>query len=262
MPIKELARVTDNRQVVKDHFKLTFSSDYISSHAEPGQFVEIRVSNDTDPLLRRPFSFHVINKDSKTVEVLYRMIGKGTGLLSALQINDFVDVLGPLGNGFKIDASKDVAVFVGGGAGIAPLLAGAAEAKKLGIKAVYSIMGMNTRSMVLCEAAFKELGVETIVTTDDGSYGRKGVASDILLELLSSHLSSLTSHLYACGPHPMLKAVAEIAEQFKLDCQLSLEEWMACGIGACKGCAVMTRSGYKMVCKDGPVFDSKELIWL
>jgi len=261
MPIKELARVIDNRQVVKDHFKLTISSDYISTHAVPGQFVEIRVSNDTDPLLRRPFCFHSINKDGRTVDILYRVVGKATKLLTQYQIGSEIDVMGPLGNGFKLDKTKDVAVFVGGGAGIAPLLAAAQEAKKIGIKAVYAILGMKNRNMVLCEAAFKELGVETIITTDDGSYGRKGLASDILLELLSSHLSSLPSHLYACGPKPMLKAISEIAQQRKLDCQLSLEEWMACGIGACKGCAVKTRSGYKMVCKDGPVFDAKEIIW-
>jgi dihydroorotate dehydrogenase electron transfer subunit len=261
MPIQELARVIDNREVAKDHCKLTFSSDYISSHAEPGQFVEIRVTNDTDPLLRRPFSIHRINKDKKTVELLYRVIGKGTQIISKLQMGSFIDVMGPLGSGFKIDKTKDIAVFVGGGAGIAPLFAAAEEAKTSGIKAVYAVIGATLRAALLCEADFKTLGIETIVTTDDGSYGKKGVASDILSELLVSRLSSLVSSVYACGPRPMLKAISEIAQQNKLDCQLSLEEWMACGVGACKGCAVKTKSGYKMVCKDGPVFNSKEIIW-
>ena len=261
MPTKELARVIDNKEVAKDHCKLTFSSDYISSHAEPGQFVEIRVTNDTDPLLRRPFSIHRINKDKKTIEILYRVIGKGTQIISKLQIGSFIDVMGPLGNGFKIDKTKDIAVFVGGGAGTAPLFAAAEEAKTSGIKAVYAIIGATRRDALLCEADFKALGIETITTTDDGSYGRKGVASDILLSLLTSHLSSPISVIFACGPRPMLKAVSGIAAQLKIEAQLSLEEWMACGIGACKGCAVKTRSGYKMVCKDGPVFDSKEIVW-
>ena len=261
MPIQELARVIDNKEIAKDHFKLTFSSDYISSHAEPGQFIGIRVSNDTDPLLRRPFSIHRINKENKTIEILYKVLGKATQLLTKFRLGDFIDALGPLGSGFKIDKAKQVAVFVGGGAGIAPLFAAAEEAKKQGIKAVYAVIGANHRTAVLCEADFKALGVETYVTTDDGSYGKKGLASDILLELLSSHLTPLTSHLFACGPKPMLKAISEIAQQYKLDCQLSLEEWMACGVGACKGCAVKTKSGYKMVCKDGPVFNYKEISW-
>ncbi len=260
MPIQELARVIDNKEVAREHYKLTFSSNYISSHAEPGQFVNIRCSNSTDPLLRRPFSIHRINKDDKTIEIIYRVIGKGTKLISLLQIGSFIDVLGPLGSGFKIDKSKQIAVFVGGGCGIAPLHAAAEEAKKH-IKAVYAVIGANTRNEVLCEADFKKLGAETIVTTDDGSYGRKGMASDILLELLSSKVQAQNSVVFACGPKPMLKAVTEISAQFKIDCQLSLDEWMACGIGACKGCAVKTKSGYKMVCKDGPVFNSKEIRW-
>lgn len=261
MPIKELARVIDNKQVAKDHFKLTVSSNYITSHAQPGQFVEIRASNDTDPLLRRPFGIHRINKGKNTIEVIYGVIGKGTKLLTRYQIGSEIDVLGPLGTGFKIDKRKQVAVFVGGGAGIAPLLAAAEEAKNIGTKAVYAIIGAQKRDLVLCENEFNSLGVETIVTTDDGSCGKKGLASDILLELLTSNLLPFTASIYACGPRPMLKAVSEIAQQRKLDCQLSLEEWMACGVGACKGCAVKTKSGYKMVCNDGPVFDSKEIIW-
>lgn len=261
MPIQELARVLENKDIAKDHCKLAFSSHYIASHAEPGQFVEVRVSNDTDPLLRRPLGIHRVNAQHGTVEVVYRIIGKGTRLLSRAQIGSSVDVLGPLGSGFKIDKGKDVAIFVGGGVGIAPLYTAAEAAKKAGIKAVYAIMGAKHRDMVLCEADFRAIGVETITTTDDGSHGKKGLASDILLELLSSHLASLTSHLYACGPKPLLKAVSEIASQFEVPCQVSLEEWMACGIGACKGCAVSTIAGYKMVCKDGPVFDHKEITW-
>jgi dihydroorotate dehydrogenase electron transfer subunit len=260
MPIQELARVIDNKEVAKEHYKLTFSSNYITSHAEPGQFVQIRCANSTDPLLRRPFSIHKINKESKEIEIIYRVIGKGTKIISNLQIGTYVDVLGPLGSGFKVSEKKQVAVFVGGGCGIAPLFAAAEEAKKH-VKAVYAVIGVNHRDGVLCESDFKALGAETIVTTDDGSYGRKGVASDILLELLSSKLREQDSIIFACGPKPMLKAVTEIASQFKIDCQLSLDEWMACGIGACKGCAAETTSGYKMVCKDGPVFDSKEIKW-
>jgi dihydroorotate dehydrogenase electron transfer subunit len=261
MPTTELARVIDNKQVAKEHFKLTFASDYISSHADPGQFVHIRCTEGTEPLLRRPFSIHRINKEHGTREIIYRLIGIGTHILSNLQLGAYIDVMGPLGTGFVIESSADVALFAGGGCGIAPLFQAAAQAKKMGIKAVYAIIGASHRDLVLCEQDFKGLGVETVVTTDDGSHGRKGVASDILLELLSSHLTSLTSHLYSCGPRPMLKAVSEISQQFKVPCQLSLEEWMACGIGACKGCAVKTTKGYKMVCKDGPVFDSKEIIW-
>jgi len=260
MPIQENARVIENKEVAKEHYKLTISSKYISSHAEPGQFIQIRCSDKTDPLLRRPFSIHRINSSRNEIEIMYRVIGKGTKLLMKAQIGSEIDILGPLGTGFNIDKKKQVAVFVGGGCGIAPLFTSAEQAKKK-IKAVYAIIGANNHDGVLCESDFNELGTETIVTTDDGSYGRKALASDILLELLSSKLKAPSTVIIACGPKAMLKAVAEIAHQYKIDCQVSLDEWMACGIGACKGCAVKTTSGYKMVCKDGPVFDSKEIIW-
>jgi dihydroorotate dehydrogenase electron transfer subunit len=261
MPIQELARVIDNKEIAKEHFVLSFASDYIVSHADPGQFVQIKCSDTYDPLLRRPFGIHKIIDKEKTVEIVYRVIGKGTKHLQNLGIGSYIDVLGPLGSGFKIEKGKDVAIFVGGGCGIAPLFLAAQQAKKMGIKAIYAIIGANTRDAVLCADDFKKLKAETIVSTDDGSQGKKGFASDVLLELIGSKVLEKKTIIYACGPRPMLKAVSEIAQQNRIDCQLSLEEWMACGIGACKGCAAQTRSGYKMVCKDGPVFDSKEISW-
>jgi len=260
MPIQETARIIDNREVATEHFKITISSKYITSHAKPGQFVQIRCSDLSDPLLRRPFGIHRINNTDETFEVIYRVIGKGTRLLSRFQVGSPISVLGPLGNGFSIDKKKKIAVFIGGGCGTAPLFAAAAEAKK-NIKAVYSVIGVNQRDAILCEQEYRELGAETIVTTDDGSYGRKGLASDVLMEIMGSKLDAKSAVIFACGPKPMLKAVSEIAAQLKIECQLSLDEWMACGIGACKGCAVKTKAGYRMVCKDGPVFDSKEIVW-
>lgn len=260
MPIHEIAKIVDHKEVASEHYKMTISSSYISANAMPGQFVHIRCGTDLDPLLRRPLSVHRTNKNEKTIDLLYKVVGKGTQILSQMQIGALVDVLGPLGNSFTPDKSKQVAIMVSGGYGVAPMMF-LAERLKEEIKALYSLIGAKGESCVICEKEFKDLGVEVLVTTEDGSYGRTGMVTDALLELLSSKLSPQHSQIFACGPHEMLKQIAEIGAQKGINCQMSLEEKMACGLGGCLGCAVKTKSGYKMVCKDGPIFNSKEIIW-
>jgi dihydroorotate dehydrogenase electron transfer subunit len=271
MPIQEKCRILDHQKVGPRFYKLTLLSKYIATHAEPGQFVEVRCAAGYDPLLRRPLSFHKINPQHETFELFYEVIGKGTELLTKQTVGSELDVLGPLGSGFKIDPAKKVHILIGGGMGVAPLraLAEAIKGPGAGVqgpekKTVYSLIGAKTKEYVQCESEIKTAADQVVVSTDDGSYGEKGLVSDLLLELFANSLPptnySLTT-IYACGPKAMLKAVAEIAWQKQIDCQLSMEERMACGIGACKGCAVMTRSGYKMACKDGPVFAAAEVVW-
>lgn len=264
MPIQEKCRIIDHQKVGSRFYKLTLLSNYISSHAAPGQFVEVKCSDSYDPLLRRPISLHKISREHETFELLYEVVGKGTELLANFTVGGELDVLGPLGEGFKIDPKKNIHILVGGGMGVAPLLALAEAVKVPGEKAVYALIGAKTKECVQCEAELKEVADQVIVSTDDGSYGESGLVSDQLLKLLNSAFDNSAFGIisvYACGPKAMLRAVAEIAVQKKVTCQLSMEERMACGIGACKGCAVKTRSGYKMACKDGPVFAAQEIVW-
>jgi len=264
MPIQEKCRILDHQKVGPSYFKLTLVSPYISSHAKPGQFVEVKCSDSYEPLLRRPISIHRLSAEHKTFELLYDVVGKGTELLTKYFVGEEIDVLGPLGEGFKLIPNKHIHILVGGGMGVAPLFALAETLKSLGKKAIYVLIGAKTKDCVHCETEFNKVTDQVLVSTDDGTHGKKGFISDLLLNFIDSELQTHDSELttiYACGPKAMLKAVAEIASQKKIDCQLSMEERMACGIGACKGCAIKTTSGFKMACKDGPVFDAKEIIW-
>jgi len=268
MSIQEKCRILDHKKLTSNFLKLTLESAYISSHAEPGQFVNVKCSEEYDPLLRRPLSIHRTSKEHKKFELLYEVVGRGTELLSKFSVGQKLDVLGPLGKGFAIDEKKQIAILVGGGMGVAPLLALAEDLKETGNRkpetGIHIFIGGNTRANVLCEKEFKAVTDQVMIGTDDGSYGKKGFISDILLEFLENQLTTHNfqlSTIYSCGPKEMLRAVAEIAFQKKIDCQVSMEARMACGIGTCLGCVIKTKDGYKKVCDQGPVFDSKEIIW-
>ncbi len=263
MPIQVLAKILEKKEIAKEHFKFTLSTSYISSNSIPGQFVLVRCRKFSDPLLRRPMSIHKIDNKNNTIDLLFKVKGFGTRMLSELEVNDNMDIFGPLGNGFKVNSSKEIAIIVSGGYGIAPMLA-LGYALKDKVKAVYSFIGANTKELVLCEEEFRNLGIETLITTDDGSYGRKGLVTDELVDFISSNVKSFmfpVTAIFACGPHEMLKRIAEISLRYKISTQISVEEKMACGIGACLGCPIKTKSGYKMVCKDGPIFDTQEIVW-
>jgi dihydroorotate dehydrogenase electron transfer subunit len=260
MKHQEIAKVLDNIKVAPEHFRITLAAPKISREAAPGQFIMIKCCDSTDPLLRRPISFNRIDQAKGTVDVIIKVMGSGTRLLSEMEPGEDLDIIGPLGNGFKIDASREVAILVGGGAGISPLLSLAKDIAPK-IKAKYALIGANNINSVICEEDFKGLGFETIVSTDDGTYGQKGLVTDILLDVISSKLSPIYTCMYACGPRPMIKQLDEISAEYKIPCQASLEEWMACGIGACNGCSIRTKQGYKKVCSDGPVFNVGELVW-
>lgn len=255
MPKLEDAPILEQQKVGPRHYKLTLSSEYIAQNAHPGQFVEIKVGNGTTPLLRRPLSIHRVI--GKNIEILYEAVGPGTELLSQRKKGEKLNVLGPLGSGFKIDC--DEIILVAGGLGVAPLRFLADEAVKLG-KKVHALLGAGTKECLLCEADLLPISENVKVTTDDGSYGEKGLVTDTLKSLLSTFNSQLSA-IYSCGPRAMLAEVARVAREHDIPCQVSLEAYMACGIGACLGCAVETRNGYKMACKDGPVFNAEEIKW-
>jgi len=254
-----VCRILKNELIAPDFYRIRVLSPYLAKNSKPGQFVEVRCSQDLEPLLRRPLGVHRITEDG--IEMLYEVVGKGTGLLSRKVKGDTVDIIGPLGTGFDLSAVSHSlnTVLVAGGVGVAPLLALAECLANR--KNIIVLIGACKKFHVLCENDFKKLGAKVSVSTEDGSKGKKGLITDLLKNLLAADRLPLTT-ICACGPSGMLKAVASIAKAAQISCQVSLEERMACGVGVCLGCPVKTKSeGYKMVCKDGPVFNAEEIAW-
>ena|SRR3989338_1668958 len=264
MPIQEKCRILEHQQIAPHYFQLTLASAHISANAKTGQFVQVKCSEEYDPLLHRPLSIHRISKKEKSFALLYEVVGKGTELLSQAKVGAELDVLGPLGNGFSIDKKTKTAILVGGGMGVAPLISLVDTLKSENVKTIYTLIGGKTKNSLLCVKDFKKLTAQVLLATDDGSCGKKGFVSEGLLSTLENQLSVVSRQslvIYACGPRAMLKAVAKISAKNKLNCQVLMEARMACGIGTCLGCVIKTKAGYKKVCDDGPVFDSKEIIW-
>ena len=243
----------------------------------------VRVVDVLDPLLRRPFAIHRICNENNSapshgfpscIEVLYHIAGKGTLILSKKHRGEAIDLLGPLGNGFHVEHNLKTAVLVAGGIGVAPLLSLAQALKeKKGIRAVapqvFVFLGGKTSQDVLCRDDFKKLETTVTVSTEDGSSGIPGLVTDLLRTFFSKLPPSegIPLTLFGCGPLPMLRALSEIARVHALPCQLSLESRMACGVGACLGCTIPTRSdqnkdlSYQRACKEGPVFESTAIAW-
>ena len=270
------AKILSNKKIGDSYYKMTLDAPYIAKTANPGQFVQVRCSDELDPLLRRPFSIHRVNGEGcrvKGIEVLYEVVGKGTEILAKKEIGESVDVLGPLGNGFTLPDSTlhppPSTLLVAGGIGVAPLVF---LAERLAKKPTV-LIGARTKDLILCEKDFKDIGAEVHIATDDGSRGHKGFVSELLGTRDKGPFDFTQgrqgTRVYACGPKPMLKSIAAICRKKKLTCEVSLEETMACGVGACLGCAVEIKGqgtrdkgqGCRLVCKDGPVFNAETLIW-
>ena len=253
-------KILSNKKVGLDYFKMAICAPQIARKATPGQFVHLRCLNSTEPLLRRPFSFHKLNHNN--FEILYKVKGLGTNLLAKKRKGDKIDVLGPLGNGFDIQQTNrptnQQTILVAGGMGVAPLLALAerlADRKKIVV-----LLGAKNKKQILCERDFKRLSLKVQVATDNGTKGHKGFITDLLKKILRTMNNQLRT-IYACGPKPMLEEIAHITFRNRIFAQGSLEQNMACGVGACLGCAIKTKAGYKRVCKDGPVFNLREIKW-
>lgn len=264
--------VISNFEVSPGFFRIRLAAPEEISGALPGQFVMVKVRDSIDPLLRRPFGIFDVGVteseypgggSGRFLELLYKVVGKGTGILANLHHGDHLDILGPLGRGFKTDFSGSEKILVGGGVGLAPLYYLAREL--VGVSPVRLFAGGRTRDDIICITEFERLGVESYVSTDDGTLGDRGLVTEALEKYLLA--GSAGKAIYACGPFPMLKAVSAIAERCGIPCQVSLEAYMACGVGACLGCVIKGRShrdetpDYRCVCKDGPVFDHDELSW-
>lgn len=260
---EEQAEVVRQEQLAPEIFRLTLQAPEIAGNARPGQFVMVRTSPCYDPLLRRPLSIHQTIA-GKQVQLLYKVVGKGTRMLAAMPPGERVRLTGPLGRGFDV-AERAAVCMVGGGMGIAPLYFLAREllrASKIP-KCVILLGARTVAELGPLPRDFMDIGATEIhIATDDGSLGHHGFVAD-LLPLHLDHDYNWT--VCTCGPHPMMKAVVGECRNHGWECQVSLETMMACGISACLGCAVPQAdlSGpYLHVCKDGPVFNADEVAWL
>lgn len=219
--------------------------------AKPGQFAQLYVPGK---ILRRPISFCDIDRSGGMLRFVFQIRGEGTKILAGMQCGDTINMLAPLGNGFDLEAAGRRILFVGGGIGVPPLLA---ASKRFADNAVLAA-GFKDKENIILKDDFEKNGCKVLIATDDGSYGHHGLVTDMIEGLQFDTV-------YACGPLPMLKAVSRIAENKNALCYVSMEERMACGIGACLGCAVKLRGNngeyYGHVCKDGPVFDSRSIVW-
>lgn len=251
--MKVIAKIISKEKIIEGIYKFSVNAPEIAKKAVPGQFLEIKVSDKTtDPFLRRPISIYNVNGEN--VEFIFQVRGKGTYLLSEKNEGDMLDILGPLGNGvFSLNGVSNVAI-IGGGIGIYPLYY---LAKLLKDKAnVVTYLGFRNKELVTLEKEFENVSNKLILSTDDGSYKNKGYSIDYLKK---NCLDNKPDMIYACGPAGMLKAVSLFAKENNIPCEISLEERMGCGIGACLGCATKIiendeiRFGH--VCKDGPVFN-------
>jgi dihydroorotate dehydrogenase electron transfer subunit len=251
------ALILSNKEIAPDYYFLAVNASEAMRTARPGQFVMVRPSFGLDPLLRRPLSIHAVIDEAMVV--LYRAVGKGTRLLSHLKKGDLLDMVGPLGRGFSLPEQELQVIFMAGGIGIAPLffLADWIKCNSADTR-MRLYYGARTEKELVCREAFSELGVEMRLATEDGSTGEKGLVTELVARDFD-HLPP--GPVFACGPHPMLKALSRLPFGKNHRVQFSLEAIMACGMGVCLGCALETRSGYAHVCRDGPVFDLGELWW-
>ena len=240
---QSIFEILENTALTKDVFKMVLSGD-TSDITASGQFVNIQLEG---LYLRRPIS--VCDWDDKTLTIVYKVVGKGTEQMSKMAPGVKLDVLTGLGNGYDLTKAGDKPVLLGGGVGVPPMYGCAKKLVELGIKPTV-ILGFNVKDEIFYEEEFKALGCETIVTTVDGSYGVKGFVTNALPENYT--------HFYTCGPEPMLKAVYKATNTSG---QMSFEERMGCGFGACMGCSCKTLTGYKRICKDGPVMMKEEILW-
>ncbi len=260
MPLRQIL-ILNNKEITSGYFLMKLSSPRIAQNTLPGQFLHIKCSTNNNLLLRRPLSIHrVINKD--TIEILYKVVGKGTLCLSKKKKGEKIDCIGPLGNGFQLPKTdnqkhKTEIILVAGGIGIAPLIFLSQELAK---SRIVAFLGAKTKDEILCAKELKNMNAEIHVSTEDGSLGYKGLVSNLLKNKLLT-LNSKLSIIYACGPKGMLKEIALLSKEHQIPCQVSFEQFMGCGIGICNACVIRTKQGYKRVCKDGPVFDAEEIDW-
>ncbi|MBR5543518.1 MAG: dihydroorotate dehydrogenase electron transfer subunit [Oscillospiraceae bacterium] len=234
--------VKSNTALTATVYRMELSGD--TAECRPGGFVNIALS---EKFLRRPISVCDVNGDILTI--IYKVVGAGTEQMSQIKAGATLDVLTGLGNGYDLKKAGAAPLLIGGGVGVPPMYLLAKKLREEG-KRVSVILGFNTKTEVFCEEDFRALGCDVTVTTVDGTYGVRGFVTDAM--------DGDYSHIFTCGPEPMLRAVYKAS---KTDGQFSFEERMGCGFGACMGCSCKTVTGYKRICKEGPVLSKEEILW-
>ena len=250
--------VLRNEPFAAGYYLLSLRAPEVVADVRPGQFLHLQVPDLTDRLLRRPFSIFKAQQDR--LEILYKVVGRGTDALSRVRPGAHVDVIAPLGTPFRIPDKRETPILAAGGYGMAALYILAQRAPRPGAVCV----GARTAADVLAPEEFQALGFRVEITTEDGSRGSRGIVTDALGRLLDEHPPHPV--VYACGPNPMLRRVAEIAAKHTLPAQISLDRNLGCGVGACLTCVVRIRTGpdtwdYQRACREGPVFDAHTILW-
>lgn len=258
--IQEKGKVLEVSRICNDYRLIRISCPRIVAEARPGQFVHILVPRLDGSVLRRPFSIY--SAESGILSIIFKVVGRGTHAMGYLSARDELSVIGPLGNGFPAPEKGKLPVLVAGGYGVAPLVFFAKHAGVSGI--VFA--GGRTADDLLCGNDFEGLGWDVVFTTDDGSTGIKGLVVDAVRQRLSGKRSDVVPEFFACGPDGMLKALSALAIDHGWTAWLSLDKHMGCGVGACLACvhkinAPDGSTSWKRVCKDGPVFEAREIVW-
>jgi dihydroorotate dehydrogenase electron transfer subunit len=259
--LEQTVTIVANERDTDQYFRLVLRAPHVAPLIQPGQFAHVRILPLRDALLRRPFSIFQVAGD--TFSILYKTVGKGTEVLSQMRAGEELSVIAPLGHGFTVPPDGgETPLLVAGGYGMAAMFLLAQRSPQKGIVFV----GGRRRVDILCEKDFAAIGWEVRVATEDGSHGKKGLVTQPLLAEVKNPQSAIRNpKLYACGPTPMLKAVGKLAEEFNLPCELSMDEHMCCGVGTCLTCVIKVKSGddweYQRTCTEGPVFDSREIVW-
>jgi dihydroorotate dehydrogenase electron transfer subunit len=285
--IQTKSSIVSNEQLNDDCWRLRLDSPEIASEIKPGQFIMLKIDETNDPLFRRPFSVFKrgkVGRGSRRIDVVYRVVGRGTERMTGLRRGDKVDLLGPLGHGFEFVQDKPAHVILAGGTGLACLFMLAEEISKKAGKngAEFTVLlGATTKRNLILEEEYAALAGKVMVSTDDGTYGYHGFVTDMLKDGLDRGKITSNCAIYASGPEPMFKALAPICQQYHIPAQISMERHMMCGVGGCFVCVCKVDGkgvrryrdlpsshiqltpeewGYALVCKDGPVFRIDEVI--
>lgn len=252
-------KIVKSEKLNIDTFLLTVESEKIAKKSRPGQIVHIKCGNGTEAYLRRPISICSVDRENGTFDLAIQIRGKGTKILSCLKAGDDIDVMGPLGQGFSLYPRHKKIIAVGGGIGIFPLLQLLKDHPAQNKKA---ILGFRTRSLIILENEFRQSCNELLIATDDGSYGEKGFVTELLKKEVEKELPDM---VFICGPTVMMKAGVELLKKHNIPCEVSMEQRMGCGIGACLVCVCKIKKdddwNYTQICKSGPVFSGDEVIF-
>ena len=260
-------KVLSNRELAEGHYRMSIALPAAFREAAPGQFVLVRVKDRAIPFLGRPLGVYAQEKGKgeNRIEILYRVAGRGTGVFARLKKGDFVEIIGPLGQGFSLVRGRDRIVLIAGGIGIAPLTPLVRRLrKKLPASITLDLYyGARRADLLVGLGAVRKACSAITIATDDGSRGFRGPVTELVARDLMQFPPERTV-IYACGPHAMLKKMSELLARHPIPCQVSVEERMACGVGACLGCVIEVKdkeTPYKRVCREGPVFDLNEIVW-